>query len=70
MIKMKQVNNNIVGVFSDNKYKLIDQNGRILNATEKYPIFVYKDFADFILESEEMIDSHFEEVMEMYSKME
>lgn len=69
MIKRKRVNNNIVGVFSD-KYKLIDKNGHVWNATEKYPIFVYKDFADFILESEEVIDAHFEEVMEMYSKME
>lgn len=68
MIKRKQINSNIVCIFSD-KYKLIDKNGHIWNATEKYPISVYKDLADFVIESDELIDSHFEEVMEMYSKL-
>lgn len=69
MIQKNKVNNNVVGVFSD-KYKIIDRNGHLWNATEKHPILVYEDFVDFVYESNEEIDSYFDEVMDASSKME
>ena len=69
MMQKKKINSNVVGVFSD-KYKLIDKNGHLWNATERHPILIYKEFVDFVYESDKEIDPYFDEVMDMFSKME
>ena len=68
MIKKECVSDTVLRVYS-NKYKLVDKEGIIRNATKKYPIFIYKDFIDFVFECDEEIDPEFDKMMDEFSKM-